>query len=401
MPKVSIIIPVYNVEKYLKKCMDSVLDQTLRDIEVICIDDGSNDRSYTILQDYAKKDNRITLLKNDKNFGQSYARNRGVDLARGEYVQFVDSDDSISVDTLEVLYDIAKKNNLDLLRFSCEMEGLISQSMKEYEHGIVNRIYDGCLLLGKLVKKEILFFPTGIHFVKLEILKKWNIYFYCGIIHEDVLFNYELFVRSRRCMCINEKKYMYNRRENSTTISADCVKSLYGYLVCIHSILNKQTHYSKASVFLYATCGFLGHYQKEAERVLYKIDRRISFAGWNNEIVELYNILFNKYINYNLILEKLEYIKSFSVIYIYGAGVAAEQMFKILNAKDIKITGVLVSSATENKKNIYGHRIAIADEFDGEIASALILICVTEKYRNNIIETLDGRGFNNVLFVGR
>ena len=113
--KVSIIIPVYNVERYLPKCLDSVINQTLRDIEIICIDDCSTDGSYEILQEYASKDDRIIVLKQETNQGQGVARNRGIDIAKGEYIGFVDPDDWIELDMYEKMYNQAKNLNSEIV----------------------------------------------------------------------------------------------------------------------------------------------------------------------------------------------------------------------------------------------------------------------------------------------
>lgn len=111
--KVSVVIPAYNVEKYIKQCLDSVINQTLKDIEIICINDGSKDNTLAILQEFAQKDSRIRLI--DKvNEGISAARNQGMELARGEYISFIDSDDWIDENYLESLYNTAKKYNSDL-----------------------------------------------------------------------------------------------------------------------------------------------------------------------------------------------------------------------------------------------------------------------------------------------
>lgn len=107
MPKVSVIIPVYNAEEYLKVCLDSVINQTLKDIEIICIDDGSTDNSLAILKEYAKKDNRFIILTQNNEFAGA-ARNKGLDAANGEYIYFMDSDDYLSdKNVLKSLYEIA------------------------------------------------------------------------------------------------------------------------------------------------------------------------------------------------------------------------------------------------------------------------------------------------------
>lgn len=115
MIKISVIIPVYNVEEYLKECLDSVINQTLKEIEIICIDDCSTDSSYSILEEYAKKDSRIVLIKNKENMGVGYNRNIGIKEAKGEYIGFIDSDDYISEDYYENLYNTAKKYNSDVV----------------------------------------------------------------------------------------------------------------------------------------------------------------------------------------------------------------------------------------------------------------------------------------------
>lgn len=113
--KISVIIPVFNAESYLKRCLDSVLNQTLQDIEVICIDDCSTDNSFEILQNFAKMDTRLTILRNVENIGQGLTRNKGIDLSRGEYIAFVDCDDWIETDMYQVLYEKSNYKKYDLI----------------------------------------------------------------------------------------------------------------------------------------------------------------------------------------------------------------------------------------------------------------------------------------------
>ena len=113
-PKLSVVVPVYNVENYLSKCLDSILKQTLEDIEIICVNDGSTDGSANILQDYKKKDPRIIVLEQE-NQGLGAARNTGIRTARGEYIGFVDSDDFIEPTMYEKLYEKACKFQLDIV----------------------------------------------------------------------------------------------------------------------------------------------------------------------------------------------------------------------------------------------------------------------------------------------
>lgn len=115
MPKVSVILPIYNVEKYLRKCLDSVINQTFKDIEIICINDCSADNCENIISEYAKKDGRIKLINHLENQGLGYARNTGLINSNCDYISFIDSDDFISIDYIEYLYNTAIKYDADIV----------------------------------------------------------------------------------------------------------------------------------------------------------------------------------------------------------------------------------------------------------------------------------------------
>ena len=116
-PAVSVIVPIYNVEKYLAECVDSILGQTFQDMEIILVDDGSLDSSSQMADDYAVRDQRVKVIHKE-NGGLSSARNAGMKIARGEYIYFCDSDDYISLDAIEILYETATKNDLDMVLFN-------------------------------------------------------------------------------------------------------------------------------------------------------------------------------------------------------------------------------------------------------------------------------------------
>ena len=113
-PLVSVIVPVYNVERYLNRCLNSIISQTFKDIEIICVNDGSTDTSLKILKEYQKIDNRIIVI-NKENEGVSKSRNKGIEVAKGEYIVFVDSDDWINLDMVEYMYNKAKNTDTDIV----------------------------------------------------------------------------------------------------------------------------------------------------------------------------------------------------------------------------------------------------------------------------------------------
>ena len=139
MPKVSVIIPIYNTEEYLKECLDSVISQTLTDIEIICIDDGSTDGSLNILKEYALNDNRIKILK-QKNKGAGAARNLGIKNATGEFVNFFDSDDYMKPEMLKELYNKAIEIGSDITVCRSIIYRENSASFEDVEHSIERKI---------------------------------------------------------------------------------------------------------------------------------------------------------------------------------------------------------------------------------------------------------------------
>lgn len=115
MPKISILVPVYNVEKYLKECLDSIINQTIKDIEIICINDGSTDNCHKILEEYGQKDNRIKII-NKQNSGYGDSMNKGMELATGEYIGIIESDDFVDNNMFEELYKIAKEKDCEIVK---------------------------------------------------------------------------------------------------------------------------------------------------------------------------------------------------------------------------------------------------------------------------------------------
>ena len=131
MPAISIIIPIYNVEKYLRRCLDSVLNQTFSNWEAICVNDGSPDESYKILDEYAARDSRFKIM-NKENGGLSDARNAGMAVATGDYILYLDSDDFIHPQTMEIAYFLAKRDNSDIVSFTYDRIYRAAQKLKSY-----------------------------------------------------------------------------------------------------------------------------------------------------------------------------------------------------------------------------------------------------------------------------
>lgn len=218
MPEISVVIPVYNVEKYLKQCIDSVVNQTFKDIEIICIDDGSSDSSLDILNEYAKKDDRFKILTQE-NKGPSYTRNRGIDTARGKYLYFMDSDDYIEPESLEELYDIAETNSTDCIIFKMinfDDETGEKYTTEYYEMEFLSELVGDNVFSHSDIKGEIYLIavsPQG-KFFNLDFIR--NIKFPEDVIFEDNVFFLEVLLKAERLYFYD--KHLCNRRIRSGSL---------------------------------------------------------------------------------------------------------------------------------------------------------------------------------------
>lgn len=219
MPKVSVIIPIYNVEDYIEECLDSVVNQTLEDIEIICINDGSTDNTLDILERYANNDNRIKLIS-QSNSGLSASRNVGLDHATGEYICFLDSDDYFELEALEELYDIAHKKRLDFAFFKLINFDNETKIKEQYEYFDLQYLIDivGDKVFGYKDVSDIVFSISVTAPGKLFKSKFiGNMRFPEGLIYEDNPFFIEAIFKAKRLYVYD--KYLYNRRVRSTSLT--------------------------------------------------------------------------------------------------------------------------------------------------------------------------------------
>lgn len=221
-PKISIIVPVYNVEKYIRRCIDSILNQTFKDFELILVDDGSPDRCGEICEEYALRDIRIKVIHKE-NGGQASARNVGLDIAQGDYIGFVDSDDWIDSDMYEILYNEIIKYQADIASCKCKhfYENRKSNESKN-EEILLNEYHSNEILDAHYDRKiDIAVCTKLINRKKIGGLK-----FKEGMISEDVMYSLCLYTKVESIIVINQKKYIYFHRANSTTTSKISEKRL-------------------------------------------------------------------------------------------------------------------------------------------------------------------------------
>lgn len=217
MKKVSIIIPIYNVEKYLTKCVESVINQTYSNIEIILVDDGSPDKCGQICDEYAKKDKRIQVI-HKKNGGLSDARNKGIEKSTGDYLFFLDSDDFIEKDTIEFLTKILEENNADLSVCSVYNYNPLTNEKKRDED--VSKDYIKVLnveeaLLLMLDTTKAFSWRAWNKLYKKELFN--NVRYPIGKIYEDVGTTYRLILNSKKIVYSSNPKYYYVYNDCSIT----------------------------------------------------------------------------------------------------------------------------------------------------------------------------------------
>ncbi|WHZ31957.1 glycosyltransferase [Desemzia incerta] len=219
-PLVSVIVPVYNVENYIEECLDSIIEQTYSNLEIIVIDDGSTDCSNQKVRLYTK-DERVQLIE-QANQGLSGARNTGLKVATGKYVLFVDSDDYIERTTVEELVTQMETHRVDLIRFNGkafvdEMNTLIEQNHYDFSH----RLEEGKVYKGDSYEANRCTFvsPVYLYIIRRNVLEQHNITFYEQILHEDELFTTQVFLVITSMMYQN--KFYYHRRYRENSIMTD------------------------------------------------------------------------------------------------------------------------------------------------------------------------------------
>lgn len=208
---ISVIIPVYQVEPYLKHCIESVINQTYRNLEIILVDDGSVDGSGEICNQYADKDNRIKVI-HQENRGLSEARNRGIDIARGEYLSFVDSDDWIDMRFIEIMYEISIEAECDIVQ--CNFQNVIDDSSEEDKHKGNYTIYSSREF--SIATYTLLSWRCSVAWNKLYKASLFEgIRYPIGKIHEDEFTTYKLIWRANNIAVTNTRLYFYRQRTDS------------------------------------------------------------------------------------------------------------------------------------------------------------------------------------------
>jgi glycosyltransferase involved in cell wall biosynthesis len=290
--KISVIIPVYNSEKYLKDSIESILNQTFQDFEILIIDDGSIDSSKEIINNYVNKDKRVKYFYQE-NQGPGPARNKGLQNAKGTYISFLDSDDYLEKDTLETAYLKAEEMNLDILFFNAKVIYESANLQKNY--GYYTNYYKRKNKYEKLLTgKELLkqydknwdFLPhVGFQIIKRSLIVE-NENWFINAPHEDNLFTIKNLLLANKVYHIDKEFYVRRLRENSIMTSKMTINNVHGYFISIIKLIE----FTQEKPFEYDTlstiANVLRRLQYSASKILKKLD--------NNEVKKYKKNLSNK-----------------------------------------------------------------------------------------------------------
>lgn len=243
--KVSIIVPVYNVEKYIDKCINSILNQTFEDFELILVDDGSTDKSGEICDKYKKQDKRIKVI-HKTNGGLSDARNVGIDNSLGEFITFIDSDDYVDEDIIEFLYDNLKKHHCDIS--ICNAREIYTDYVVYQTKEDIEMVVSGKEAVRYELESKVLpGYSVAKLYEKNKIFK--DIRFPIGKLYEDAFIIVKALDLGERVYISTKAKYNYIRRDGSITVSSFKTKDLncieahqanYEYIMCKYPEFEKQ-----------------------------------------------------------------------------------------------------------------------------------------------------------------
>lgn len=258
--KISIIIPTYNVEKYIAQTLNSVVNQTLQEIEIIIIDNNSEDNTLEIIENYSKFDNRIKIIKNPKNYKQGFARNLGIEKAKGEYIFFLDGDDYIKINSLEKLYTKITQDNADITictwsKFN-DKNGKISRNDYANLKNIPKK-FDNKTFNWQDIKDNI-FKQTTVPWDKIykrDFLIKNNILFPAGIFFEDNTFVFEALLKAKKISILRED-LIYYRFNHKTAVTNTNNQSFMDYLTAINLV---EYNLKKLNLFEELKYEFLNH----------------------------------------------------------------------------------------------------------------------------------------------
>lgn len=402
--KISVIIPIYNMENYLSECLDSVIGQTLKDIEIICVDDGSTDGTGSILKEYNQKhSNMITIWQKRKGVGA--ARNMGMKNAKGEFFAFMDPDDFYPTnDVLEILYSRAIKNNVKAVggNFQINFEGIQSSYVKNrFEKDEILRFkdYQNCfgftafIYSGEMLKENDIFFP-------LYVRGQDPIFMLKALTCAD-----KIYVTSKEVYVIRviDKKVKFN----SGNVMCDLAKGLYdvihfsrqqGYTSPIEEMVSDAKRW-KNYFFIHILNG-----NQELYSIMKKMDQDITASGHKKNSSYYFDASINDIKDYIYqysarMKEVFQIMKQYKEIIIYGAGRVGKSIYDIIEQREELCFSGFAVSIQNPDLIVREHRVYCIEHYLDKKSKALIVIAGEQRVAEDMKKNAIRLGFLNTIVI--
>lgn len=411
-PFLSVIIPVFAVENYLSDCLESVLRQDFIDFELICIDDGSKDGSPSILRQYEKMDPRMRVIIDSQNMGQACARNRGLEMARGEYVYMMDADDLIEEGTFRILHECCMQDHPDVIGFENSQFADDPVFARDAESVLFSYEEHGGLYTGRnafvmLVREDIISPSVPTWLVRRELLDQNHIRFTEGLPHEDVGFIFEMLIHAGSVKLLHKQLYRRRFRAHSTVTGTFSPKRACGYLLSWKKVIDNRD-------YLIRTHGddieYLSACSKWSRDVLGRIRTLYLSSGADSDLWEgtgcnaLYAMLCETTTRRARALAILSertcfLLEQVGEVYVCGAGQYMNRILDAVGALDVVIRGILVSPDDQVlSRSIRGFRVCLPEEAADK--QTAVVLAVSHYRAERYVSLLEKAGFRNIVRTG-
>ncbi len=405
IPYFSIIVPTYNVEKYLDRCLESIKSQSYDNWEAICVNDGSQDHSLEILNKYAEIDKRFKVIS-QQNQGLAETRNVGIRAANGEWLLFIDSDDFIRSDTLEVLNENIKDSNLDAISFETDIlyEGNSREKDNKdswyYKHHTYPGVVKGERLFEAMMKNDEYCDSACL----LSVRRKWiidnNLFFYKGILYEDSIFSMKVFMNALQMRHISEKLYTYRVRESSIMTSGFTNENIRSRIVVFRELMmliQKKDFDEEVKRQFYRYVKLVADHIKRMDKMCADSEQ-LQLDSTDDFIARILNVCsYKNNINTNVVLNGIETIvKSTDNVALYGAGKVGTLMLYFLTSCNLKnkISCFIVSKMNKQDEKIQDIPVVSLDEYNDK--ESTVLVCVMDyAAKEDIVNNLEKKGITN------
>ena len=365
MCKLTVVIPIYNVEQYIEKCLESVCEQYIDGIQVVCIDDCSTDNSYMVISSLLEKYPFLEIYQNETNLGLAATRNLGLKKSKGKYIMFVDSDDYVANNAINILVNRFEQETVDVLFYSTQMfwdvgfvnEANLDRRIRKQEYSLNT----GIGLMCDFIRNDEMFGAAWGAIYRKEYLLDNNIKFIEGILHEDIPFVFNVLLNATKADCINEIIYFYRQRNNSILNSPDYNKLIEGLVIGYMNMINCYYEYSIKNN--YDTL-LDNEVKKYLDTQLFLIEDRyeklivtgkvISNSAIDYLVGKLHNA---KDLDTCFDDDDISFIKNSERLVLYGAGCIATRIMKILKTKKIQVDKIYVTSKENNPEEFFGIKV--------------------------------------------